>query len=485
MAEKVVREPATDVPVLGEYDVVVCGGGPAGCAAAVAAARNGAKTLLVEKYGHLGGATVSQLVVVILSTNGVDFQGIWHDHMTRLAQTGSVRFEQQTNKTGFWGSVDPERVKFVWDEMLRDAGAEQLLHCYAARPMLEERETGKAATGIFVETVAGRRAIFAGRVIDATADGVVCAQAGVPWEQGDGTNPWAMSCTKVYRIGNVRWPDDWPTEEGVEKLRIDLEAAVSRGEFDAPVVTEVHRLVNYIRGKHWRLPEYRPELMSVLSRVLRVDTLDPFDVTRAEREGREQARQGAEAFRRFVPGQEGSYLLDTSAHLGIRSSRRVKGIETATTEDVVKLEKHDDGIARCSFGIDVWPADSYSRKAGDDGGADAFSIVGEPREKRNEKIKQGDYFDVRYGTLVAKGIDNLMTAGRCISADHFPEAALRIQQTCMATGEAAGTAAALSVKHDTTPRQLDPAIITDRLSDMRNSVKPAFDILKDIPIAGH
>ena len=481
-SNKTIIEPSQELPIIGEFDVVVCGGGPAGCTAAIAAARNGARTLLIEKNGYLGGATVSQLVVVILSTNGVDFEGLWHDHMARLAKTDSVRFEPQRQRSGFWGSVDPERVKFVWDDMVSEAGADQLLHCHATRPLIEERSSGAIATGLCVETVAGRRAILAKRIIDATADGIVCAQAGISWEQGDGRNPWAMSCTKVYRVGNVRWPADWPTDEGVEKLRSDLEAAVERGEFDAPVVTEVNRLVNYIRGKHWRLPEYRPEIMSVLSRVLRVDTLDPFDVTRAEREGREQARQGAEAFRRFVPGQEQSYLLDTSADLGIRSSRRIRGIESATNEDAVKLRKHKDGVARCSFGIDVWPADSYSKKAGDDGGADAYTIVGESREIRDQKITEGDYFDIRYGALVASGVDNILTAGRCISADHFAESALRLQQTCMSTGEAAGTIAALSVKNDVTPREMPSEYAVARLNETRAGVKPAFDSLRDIPM---
>ena len=482
-----IQEPTRGVPVIAEYDVVICGGGPAGCSAAIASARNGAKTLLVEKDGYLGGATVSQLVLVILSTNGVDFQGIWHEHMSRLRSLNAVRFEKHwnhpdfvTKHSGFRGSVDPERVKFVWDDLVSEAGTEQLLHCYAANPIIEENSGRKTIQGVFVETIASRQAILAKRIVDATADGIVCAQAGVPWEQGDGTNPWAMSCTKVYRIGGVEWPDTWPTEDGVEKLRADIVAAVDRGEYDAPVVTEVNRLVNYVRGKNWRLPEQRPEMMSVLSRVLRVDTLDPFDITRAEREGREQARQGADVFGRFVPGQEKSYLLDTSARLGVRSSRRIKGIATVTNKDAVRLCKHPDGIARGSFGIDVWPADSYRKQAGDEGGSNAFSLIGVTREERAAQIADGEYYDIRYGTLVAQGVDGLMMAGRCISADHFAESSLRIQQTCMATGEAAGLAAALSIQHDKTPRELDAGIVIEKLNQSRAATRPAFEELDGI-----
>ena len=476
--EKLV-EPEREVPVLGEYDVVVCGGGPAGCAAAVASARRGARTLLLEKDGYLGGATVSQLVVVILSTNCADFQGIWHEVMGRLRKRDGVRFEMkpprpQGGNPGCWGSVDPEQVKFVWDDLLSEAGAEILHHAYAATAILE----AGVARGVFVETKAGRQAILAKRVIDTTGDGVVCAQSGVPWEQGDGTNKWAMSCTKVFRVGGVQWPEDWPTDEGMRKLTADLAAAVERGDYDAPVVTEQRRLLGYLRNKSWRLPGRRNEMMSVLSRVLRVDPLDPFDFTRAEREGREQARQAADFCCRYAPGFEEAYLLDTSAHLGVRSTRRVQGIETVTTDDALHLNRYEDGIARCSFGIDVWPAESYDKKAGDDGGGDAFTITGVPRAERDEKIAAGECFDIRYGAILAANIENLMMAGRCLSADHYAESALRIQQTCMATGQAAGVAAALSLEAGVTPRELDVARLVTELESDRAAVEPAFEVLR-------
>ncbi|MBT3275795.1 MAG: FAD-dependent oxidoreductase, partial [Spirochaetales bacterium] len=262
------------------------------------------------------------------------------------------------------------------------------------------------------------------------------------------------------------------------KLTEDLREAVERGEYSAPVLKEQKRLLNYLRGKHWQLPGRRNEMMSVLSRVLRVDPLDPFDLTRAEREGREQARQAADFCCRYAPGFEEAYLLDTSAHLGVRSSRRIRGAETVTTEDAVRLKRYTDGIARCSFHIDVWPADSYERKPGAEDCADAFTITGFPREERNRMIMEGGYFDIRYGALVASGIDNLMMAGRCISADHFAESSLRIQQTCMATGEAAGVSAALSIRHETTPRELDPGIVVEQLGASRSAVEPAFDELR-------
>lgn len=456
-------EPERQLPVLGEWDVIVCGGGPAGCAAAVASARLGAKTLLLEKDGYLGGATVSQLVCVILSTNGVDFQGTWHEYARGLRSRGGLRELEGFGSGQIRGAVDPECVKHVWDELLAGAGADLLHHAYGCTAIVE----GNVARGVYAETRAGRRALLARRVIDCTGDGVVAAQSGVPFAQGDDSGrPWAMSCTKVFRMGNVRWPADHPNPAAMARLSAELQAAVARGEYRSPILTQTTRVHDYVRGKLWRLPERRGEFLSVMSRVLKVDSLDPFDFTRAEREGRQQAWECADACRRFAPGFEQAYLLDTSAQLGLRSSRRLKGLATVTAADAREFRKYPDGIARSSWDIDVWPADSYT--------APAVDREAPEYKARRAALLGGEYFDIRYGCLVAAGIDNLCMAGRCLSAEHVAESSLRIQQTCMATGEAAGTAAALSLRAGVTPRELDPQAVVRELAAQRAAVTPAF-----------
>jgi hypothetical protein len=457
-----IQEPAREIPVLGEYDVVVCGGGPAGCAAAIAAARHGAKTLLVEKDGYLGGATVSQLVSVILSTNGVDFQGVWHDYARGLRQRGGLRELEGFGSGQIRGAVDPEMVKFVWDELLVSAGVEQLLHAWGATAIVE----AGVCCGVLLETRAGRRAILAQRVIDATGDGAVAAAAGVPWEQGDDQgNPWAMSCTKVFRMGNVRWPADYPNPEAMARFGEAIKAAVARGEYHSPILTQTDRVRGYVWNKLWELTDSRHELLSVMSRVLKVNPLDPFDFTRAEREGRQQAWECADACRRFAPGFEQAYLLDTSSQIGLRSSRRLRGRATVTAQDALEFHKYPDGIARSSWDIDVWPADSYD--------APAVDRECEAYKTRHARLKAGAYFDIRYGCLVADGVENLLMAGRCLSAEHIAESSLRIQQTCMATGEAAGTAAALSLRAGVVPADLDPQQLVAQLAKDR-AVEPAF-----------
>lgn len=456
-----VHVPAADVPLLGEYDVIVCGGGPAGCAAAIAASRHGARTLLVEKDGYLGGATVSQLVCVILSTNGVDFQGVWHDYARGLRARGGLRELQGFGSGQLRGAVDPEQVKFVWDDLLARGGVQLLHHVYGCTAVLQDG----AAAGILAETRAGRRAIRASRVIDCTGDGIVASQSGVPWEQGDGKHPYAMALTKVFRLGGVPEAPAPLGPEAMAQIAEALRDAVERSDCTAPVITEQKRLLGYIRNWLWLLPARRHELVSVISRVLRVDPLDPFDLTRAEREGREQARQAADFMCRHVPGLQGAYLLDTSAQVGVRASRRLRGLSTVTADDAEQFRKHPDGIARSSWNIDIWPADSYSAPAVPYGSAE--------HERRKAKLVAGEYFDIRYGCIVAAGVDNLLMAGRCLSADHVAESSLRIQQTCMSTGEAAGVAAALSLLAGTTPRELDPQLVVTQLA-LDRAVEPAF-----------
>ncbi|HUT35093.1 MAG TPA: FAD-dependent oxidoreductase [Planctomycetota bacterium] len=433
-------EPAKRVPMLGEYDVIVCGGGPAGCAAAVAAARHGARTLLVERDGYLGGTTVSALVVPILSTNGVDFQGVWHELMRALQRRSGVSGLTRGHPVAaHWivGSVDPEQVKHAWDELVTGAGATLLHHALVAGAIVD---AGRCR-GVVVETRAGRRALCAQRVVDCTGDGAVCAHAGVPSEQGIDGQKWAMGVGFMWRLAGVPAVASTTQGQGVPGFGRTVGA--------------------------------RPECLGGMLRLLRVDPLDPWDLTRAVREGRREALRLAQAARK-KPGLEQAYLVDTAAQPGIRQSRRVHGLATATRDDAMQFRKHADGVARSSWEIDIHSATDPRKKG--------VAYDDPAYRPRIEGAKRGDYFDVRYGCLVAKGVDDLLVAGRCLSAEHEAQASLRIQQTCMATGQAAGTAAALSLKEGVAPRQLDPAKLVAQL-DKDRAVEPAFEILKNLPIA--
>ncbi|MFC1718788.1 FAD-dependent oxidoreductase [Candidatus Poribacteria bacterium] len=444
MDRNIYAEPARAVSVLCEYDVVVAGGGPAGCAAAIYAARHGAKTLLIEKEGYLGGATVAQLVIPILSTNGVDFQGVWHEWAQALKKrNGITEITRQRRFNAHWyvGSVDPEMVKYAWDELLDEAGA-HILHYVLVAGAIVGNGT---IQGILVETKAGRRAILAKRVVDCTGDADVCAQAGVPWEQGVNGKPWAMGVSLNHRFGGVPRPPDYVPGHGVS-------------------------------GKGYvgcgRSMGNTPDHTGGLLRLLRVDPLDPWDLTRVAREGRAQIWERIQR-RNQQSGQEGVYLVQTASQPGVRSSRRVHGIATATAQDAWDFRKYPDGIARSSWEIDIHPAESATGKG--------VEFESEAYKPHIERSKQGDYFDIRYGCIIAQEIDNLLVAGRCLSAEHEAQSSLRIQQTCMATGQAAGTAAAMSLKNNVTPRELDPVKVVTQLEKDRAAIGPAFGILRDLP----
>lgn len=421
--------PAKTVPVFGSYDVVVCGGGPAGCAAAIAAARHGAKTLLIEKYGYLGGATVAQLVSVVLSTNGVDFQGIWHEWARRLlaikAMAPIIRSPSHFYPGCAWfrTSVDSEGVKRVWDDMLEESGAEVLLQAHLCGACIDDGRI----TGVLVHTRAGSCVIRASRVIDCTGDAAVCHEAGVPWDRGVKGKLWPQQVSLVRRMGGLPLPGT----AGATPLGSGGTAA------------------------------YRPDALGRVDR-LRVDPLDPFAVSATMRDARREVGRQTEGL------PEGRYLVDTAAELGVRTSRIVQGMARVSDDDAWNLHKADDGIARSSWEIDIHPPDDELPLP-----EKWFHSKSESYAIFSKRLAEGDWFDIPYGCIVTPGVDNLLVAGRCISAGYLAQGSLRIQQTCMATGQAAGIAAALSLNADVTPAALDPATVVAQLAVDR-AIEPAF-----------
>lgn len=438
---------------MAEYDVVVCGGGAAGPAAAVAAAREGAKTLLVERDSHLGGTTVTSLVNVILSTNGVDFQGVWHEWASELQALGGISILHWEDRMGTqWlaGSTAPEAVKLVWDQLLAKAGADILHFALVAGAIVEEN----CIRGIIVETKAGRQAILAKRVIDCTGDADVCAAAGAGFDTGIDGKPWTQGVTLNALLGGLKAPD------------------------------------SYLPGANRRSAGTYPMHQRGLYRFLRIDPLNPWDLSRIVREARLRTWDQVQKMRRDrglpAPSSgseltEGPYVSQTATYPGIRASRRVHGIVTSTAEDAFELRKYPDGIARSSWEIDLHEAESATGKGFDYKGQ-RMDMESEAYLPRKRKAEAGDWFDVRYGCLVAKDVGNLMMAGRCISSDVVAHASLRIQQTCMAMGQAAGIAAAMSLKAGVTPDQLDVKSLVARLDAVRASVTPAFGDYSRLPV---
>jgi hypothetical protein len=453
-----------EIEICGNYDIIVVGGGAAGCAAALTAGRLGAEVLLCERYGFLGGATAAQGVGHILSTNGVDFMGVWHDFIREVNRLGGLSNRDLTTKgedNRIRSGVDIELVKFAWDNLLSKAQVNMLHHVWASGVMKEENKI----TGVILETVSGTMAVQGKMVIDATGDGAVCAFAGAPFSQGDGEHPYNQALTKVFRMGNVD-RSVVHTKEEIQKLVEKAASDEMAKRYESEVVKN-GRAASYTASRTVpnSIPKYRTEMHGFASRVLHINPVDPWDLTKAEREGRKQAYECADFAKRYISGFENAYLLDTNIHIGIRDSRRIQGIETVLAEDALMLNKRKGSIAKSSWVIDIWPGDHYARPAVQDSA------------QRIEKVLSGDYFDIPYGAIVVKGAQNLFVAGRCISAEREAQASLRIQQTCQATGEAAGFAAVFCLKHGISPDKADGVAVAKELAQHRSFIKPVIEEL--------
>lgn len=423
-------EPARSLPVLGTWDVVVCGGGPAGCAAARTAALAGARTLLIERDGHLGGTAVSSLVSVILSTNAMDFQGVWHDWARALERLGGIsrlaRGRHPVCPDWICGAVHPEAVKQAWDALLAEAGVELLHHAWIGGAL---RDGAGTVVGVAVQTVAGRQAVLAQQVVDASGDAVVAADAGAAYDCGHAGKPWAMGVGIMWRMGGV------PGLAGVEP--------------GAPQP-----------GRGRRLPGAQ-ECIGGMMRVLTVDPLDAFALTRASREGRSAIWQRIGG---NVRAADGATLLETPNRPGVRSSRRVRGLACVQDHDCMALTRHPHGIARASWEVDIHPAEVPDGKAVD--------LDDPDYRERFAGTRAGGWFDIPFGALVPQGVAGLLVAGRCISASHIAQSSLRIQQTCMALGEAAGLAAALCAGRGIPAAALGEAELAATLAARRTAIAP-------------
>lgn len=446
------------IPVTKTVDVVVAGGGTAGFVAAISAARNGAKTLLIERYGFLGGTMTGALICTPGEYHDAEGErvvgGIPWEMTQHLADMGAgilpYPFVPLGSGTGA-APFDPEVYQVVAAEKVQRAGAQQLFHTWVSDAIVVEG----SMRGVVIENKSGRQAVLAKVVIDATGDADVAARAGALCAVGRPEDGRTASMTMMFRLGNLNLgrlieymqknPDDLILTESPHMPKPDLSTLdqipwIAAGGF-FKLIQRAKEHGDYAgrdRVVFFCMP-YRKTEVIVNTADVSLNGADGEEFSQAELEGRRQVLRLVRFFKKYVPGFEDSYLIDMATQIGVRESRRVIGDYTLTKEDVLECRRFADGVGRGAYAVN-------------------YHLEG-----KTIHIFPKRYYGLPYGLILSKGPEGLLVAGRCASATHEGEAALRGILNCMVLGEAAGAAGALAARRGITPRQLPIAELQETL----------------------
>tara|TARA_A100001037_G_scaffold113538_2_gene103429 strand:- start:3082 stop:4521 length:1440 start_codon:yes stop_codon:yes gene_type:complete len=463
------------------YDVIVVGGGSAGMNAALASARMGARTALIERFGHPGGTAFELGNSISYHNNRKEpiVGGIAQEIVDRMVTAGgAMQGGHLPNPSGVCGSFTPlesDVMKVVLLEMMDEAGVEMYLHSSFVEPVMD----GSRVAGAVIHNKSGVQELSAKIVIDSTGDADVAAQAGVTVHQD--TPETALNATLMFRLAAVdtdafiddirRTPQKmilledpyFKTIPGLTPEKIMAEQVQTI--YDAPYLYLANIVRDYIPESDWLeweitgtdKPEWgrlrflgsrvqvtpspvRKDVLYVNATAITFDATDGSAWSQAELEGQRQIRLIIGIFRRYLPGFSDCYLLGSMPKVSIRASRRIEGEYELTRDDVAEGRRFPDGIARGAYPMSVQSTEK-------------------PNVRLHLYTKDGGDYDIPYRCLVPKGVDGLLVAGRCLSATREASGSARIGATCQAYGHAAGVAAALAVDDDVAPRDVD----TDKL----------------------
>ncbi len=424
------------IPVLATADVLVVGGGSAGCCAALAARETGAESvILLERYGFLGGTSTQMLDTFYgFFTPGEQPRkvvgGVPDRVVNALDAANAVFLRPNTYGAGTGVNYNPERLKLVWDELLATAGVRVLLH---ATLVAAETDSANRIVGVVISTKRGFFRLAARRFIDASGDADLCHLADVPYEKAGEHEP-AQTLTTTFRMSAVDL-DAYERAGGKKFLMRAMADAVDRGTHALPRKSGSLHAMN-ARGC----------ISTVAVRVANVDATDFEQLTAAEQEGRRQAVVYEAFFRDCVPGFTDANIIGLSHQIGVRETRRVYGEYRLTKDDCLNVARFDDRVLLCGAPIE-------DHRATKDGGEE--TVWG--------YVPGGQAYDVPYRTLVPRSRDELWVAGRCFSATHDAHASCRSMAQTMAMGQAAGTAAALSLAAKCGAREVPISALQDRL----------------------
>lgn len=424
MTEHIV-EPAREIQILGRYDVVVAGGGPAGVCAGIAAARQGMRTLLIEQFGCLGGMATSglhQKIAVYFGEGGTP--EIAGGIAKEIADRATRDFGADYRPGGLF--VEIEGLKYLLDRMAEECGMELLFYSQVSDTIMNDG----AARGVMLNNKSGRFAALGKVIIDCSGDADVAYRAGCRMMHGRNEDGAMQPVTLMYRVGGVDWPRAakyWNEHPQLKEFCREAAESGLMGPWQS-------QLMGF-----WWIPS-RPDQVNVNFTHMHYDGSSAFDMTRASIEGRKQVQEAVRAMRALVPGFENSYLIDTASYVGIRETRRIYGEYVLTVEDIRNRRIFEDSIGLGAAFIDI------------------HNTQGPGMDTRSGfTLPVGGYYSIPYRTLVPEKVENLLVAGRCHSATHEAAGSTRWMTQCMIMGQAAGTAAALAVGGGVSVRELNIA----------------------------
>lgn len=435
-------EPSRNITMKGDYDVIVCGGGPAGIAAAISASRAGARTLLVELGGCLGGVWTSGLLTFIFD---FDKPGITHEIKERLMQLNAKWSVTEKNFV-----YSPEPMKLLLEEMCVEAGVEFLLHTRVTAAYLNNNRLATMIT----ESKSGREAWNAKVFIDTTGDGDLGAFAGNGWDIGHGGDTCPCQPMTLNALAVVK--DIEPLKKYLsfyDKEQTNMKKHIKASQAFKKEIARAGIKPSY--GNPTLFPVKDNLVMLMVNHEYNIRAIDAAEVTKATVDARAEIHKIARELNNLGGPWEQFQVVYTADQIGIRDGRRLHGRFTVTKEDLINGARYEDAVTRPKFGVDIHAATQEAN--------DKKTIL-------RGGIKMQPY-DIPLRALIAKDVDGLMMAGRCISGDFIAHASYRVTGNAVAMGEAAGVVAAIASQSKRLPHEVEWKEADSWLKTSRKSIK--------------
>ena len=405
-----------------KYDLAVVGGGFAGVCAALAAAREGASVIIIERVNCLGGAAAHCLVNPFMPYH-TEINGEKVALSAGLFETIRKRLEERGAMSG--ASFLEEELKYLLEEMVTEAGIDLLYHSY----IFEAERDGGRIKSVKIATRGGVFAVSADYFLDATGDAQLSDLAGVPTRLGREGDSLCQPMTLCFRVGNADVEKFYACRQRLKEIHA---AALKNGELSNP---------------RENILVFKTPIKNVLhfntTRVIKKNPTSPEEYTEAELIARRQVYEIYDFMKKHADGLENSFLMMTAPEIGVRESRMIVGDYVLTEGDCKACKKFEDGIAACNYDIDIHNPEGTGTS--------------------HHYFKAGEYYTIPYRSLIPVGVDNMLVAGRCISSDHGAQASYRVMSVVACIGEAAGVAVGMAIKAGCGTREIDTRLLREKL----------------------